>query len=88
MAKAILFDIENTLLCPEVPAVQRFAALRLHGEPLFTETTAREAVRQAELWTARQILHELDGDVDGRRAVLSECLRGVPRRRGTAGRGS
>ena len=22
MAKAILFDIENTLLCPEVPAVQ------------------------------------------------------------------
>ncbi len=60
MAKAILFDIENTLLCPEVPAVQRFAALRLHGEPLFTETTAREAVRQAELWTARQILHELE----------------------------
>lgn len=37
MVKAILFDIENTLLCPEVPAVQRFAALRLHGEPLFTE---------------------------------------------------
>ena len=60
MVKAILFDIENTLLCPEVPAVQRFAALRLHGEPLFTETTAREAVRQAELWTARQILHELE----------------------------
>ena len=54
------FYIENTLLCPEVPAVQRFAALRLHGEPLFTETTAREAVRQAELWTARQILHELE----------------------------
>ena len=45
MVKTILFDIENTLLCPEVPAVQRFAALRLHGEPLFTETTAREAVR-------------------------------------------
>lgn len=69
MAKAILFDIENTLLCPEVPAVQRFAALRLHGEPLFTETTAREAVRQAELWTARQILHELETGTRIRRTL-------------------
>ena len=58
MYKAILFDIENTLLYPEVSLDEQLAALELDGAPLFTAASAREAVRQAELWTAEQILRE------------------------------
>ena len=75
MVKTILFDIENTLLCPEVPAVQRFAALRLHGEPLFTETTAREAVRQAELWTARGWISAFSSRRICPRSRAGRCMR-------------
>lgn len=60
MYKAILFDIENTLLYPEVSVEEQLAALELDGAPLFTAASAREAVRQAELWMAGQILRELE----------------------------
>lgn len=60
MYKAILFDIENTLLYPKVSVEEQLAALELDGASLFTAASAREAVRQAELWMAGQILRELE----------------------------
>lgn len=60
MYQAILFDLDHTLLMPEVSVQEKLLALDVAGEPLYDAASAREAHRQAELWTARQILHELE----------------------------
>ena len=60
MYKAILFDLDNTLLLPVTPLTDKLTALQAEDIALFSTDSAREAQRQAELWTARQILHELE----------------------------
>lgn len=60
MYRAILFDLDNTLLLPVNSLTSRLLSLYVNGVALFSEQSAREAQRKAELWTANQILHEIE----------------------------
>lgn len=62
MYKAIFFDLDNTLLYPNKSIIDQMIDLRIDGTLLFTPDNAKKAYRDAELWTAQQILHEIESD--------------------------